>query len=121
MLQQYAHLLNKIMKVEIYDQYKDIYLDKTTDKLTEVSTVVGQSIDLNRYTLVHSGVGSTTVIGENLSLEEACDLVTTTYLDSKTLGVSYDDKLLKLNEGYAELMINFNDGKVLTRVIYIRN
>jgi len=108
------------MKVEIYDQYKDIYLDNTTNKLTEVSTVVGQPIDTERYKLVHSGVGSTTVISEDITMEEACDLVTTVYLESRTLGISYDDKLLKLNEGYAELMINFEDGRILNRVIYLR-
>lgn len=108
------------MKVEIYDQYKDIYLDSATNKLTEVNTVVGQPIDTSRYTLIHSGVGSTILLKDNVDFDEAVNIVTNVYIESQSLGISYDDKLLKLNEGYAELLVNFEDGKILNRVIYIR-
>jgi len=109
------------MNVEIYDQYRDIYFDNIDNRLTEVNTVVGQGIDIDRYSIVHRGVGSTVTIAENLSFEDACNLVTETYIESKTLGSSHDDKLLKLNEGYAELLISFDDGRRLSRVIYLKN
>lgn len=109
------------MKVEIYDQYKEIWLDNITNQLTEVATVVGQAVDTERYTLMFSGVGTTTVVAQNLNHEEACNLVTSLYVESTALGASYDDKRIRLNEGYAELLINFENGKKLNRVIYLKD
>lgn len=90
-------------KVETYDQYRHIY----ADPLDETST------------LLHSSSGFKIVNGEDLSEADAKVLVSSLYEESKTLGSSYYDKLLNLDNGYAELVITFADGKKLNRVIYI--
>lgn len=78
-------------KVEIYDNY-------TSTLATECTGIV-------------------TVQESNLSETDAIVVVQALYESSKTLGV-YIDKIIKLNEGYAELKINLPDGKFLNRVIY---
>lgn len=107
------------MKVDIYDQYSNIYADaQNNGALTEVILHYRETLDTSRYTLVHSSSASTITKGQNLTKEQAADLVTNLYVESQTLGTRYDDKLLNLNNGYAELVIHFDDGKVLNRVIY---
>lgn len=88
-------------KVEIYDQYKAIYSDP--EDLTS---------------LIHSPTASTMIVQEELSNQEAVDLVTSLYESSKTLGESYSDVNLNLPNAYAELRVYFSDGRVLTRVIH---
>lgn len=110
------------MKVEIYDQYANIYLDNQTNELTpvEVQWHRGETLDTNRYTLVHAASGMTTVQATDLTPEEAITAVESLYNVAKISGVSYTDKILKLDEGYAELIITFSDGKKLNRVIYTK-
>lgn len=86
-------------KVEIYDQYKNVY-------------------DNDGATLLHSSSGLTILEAEGLSEAEAFSKVEELYNLSKTIGVSYEDKLIKLESGYAELVITFDDKRVLNRVIY---
>lgn len=108
------------MKIKIYDQYRTIYSDNQDNgKLVELNLPVGVGVDTTRYTLVHLGIGESYNVEECNSFEEACNSVTNLYVEAKNLGVNYDDKLLKLNEGYAELIIYFSDGKILNRVIFI--
>ena len=85
-------------KVEIYDQYKAIY---------------------NNDTLVHPSSGFTVTVQDGLTENEAISIVLDKWEESKTIGSSYYDKLVNETTGYAELVINFPDGKVLTRVISI--
>ena len=87
-------------KVEIYDQYNNVY-------------------DVDGTTLLHASSGFTTKIGE-YSDSEALNIVENQYNTSKALGV-YEDKLIKLDKGYAELVIEFPDKKLLNRVIYTVN
>lgn len=70
-------------------------------------------------TLLHPSSGFTLVKGEQLDDNQANTLVEQLYNDSKTLG-TYTDKLVKLNEGYAELVIEFPDKRRLTRCIYTK-
>jgi len=84
-------------QVEIYDQYSEVY-DGTT--------------------LVHGGSGFTLVKGTFDNLEDAKSSVENLYNSSKLLG-SYEDKYVNFDRGYAELKINFADGRKLNRVIYI--
>jgi len=107
------------MNVETYDQYRTIYYDKVLNKLTELNLALGEPLDLSRYSIQYEGIGTTITNGSTLSREQAINLVTDLYVESQTLGEKYDDKLLKLNEGYDELIIYFNDGRVLSRVIQI--
>lgn len=110
------------MKIEIYDQYSNIYLDNQTDELVtlDIQWHRGETLDTNRYTLVHAASGMTTTQATDLTPEEAITAVESLYNVAKVSGVSYTDKLLKLDEGYAELVINFSDGKRLNRVIYTK-
>jgi len=55
----------------------------------------------------------------NLDDVTAHSFVTTLYEDSKNLGSSYIDRLIKPEDGYAEMIIYFNDGRVLNRVILL--
>jgi len=111
------------MNIEYYDQYTNIYLDNQTNELTpvEVQWHRGETIDTNRYTLVHSASAMVNVQAADLTPEEAIIAVQNFYNISKLLGDSYTDKLIKLDEGYAELVINFSDGKRLNRVISIKD
>lgn len=84
-------------RVEIYDEYKEL-LD-------------GQGVE------VYPSSGSVDVAADNLSENDAISLVAELYEDSKALG-TYIDKIVKLNEGYAELKITYPDGRELNRVIY---
>jgi hypothetical protein len=86
------------MKVEIYDQYSQILNEDNTE--------------------LHPSVGSTSSHGEFTALADAANKVAELYEESKTLGL-YTDKIVKLNEGYAELTIEFPDKKKLNRVIYV--
>jgi len=88
-------------KVEIYDQYKAIYSDPNDPS-----------------TLIHPNQADVTEIGQDLSEQAAFDLVSDLYNSSKTIGESYTDINVNLSRGYAELRINFANGKILTRVIY---
>jgi hypothetical protein len=107
------------MKIKIYDQYRTIYSDNQNNgKLVELDLPVGVNVDTSRYTITHLGIGETYVVEECNSFEEACNSVTNLYLEAKNIGINYDDKLLKFNEGYAELIIYFNDGRILNRVIF---
>ena len=86
------------MKVEIYDQYKDVYA-------------------ADGVTLLHKSEGSTTGHGEFITPAEVTAKVTELYNESKTLGETFDISV-DLSKGYAELIIKFADGKTLQRVIY---
>lgn len=109
------------MNVEIYDQYRTIYYDNVQDKLVELNLALGEPLDQNRYSIRFEGVGTTVTAASGLSTEDAINLVTELYLNSQTMGSSYDEKILKLNEGYAELIIYLTDGRILSRVIQIVN
>lgn len=85
------------MKVLIYDQYA--------------------TVNDENGKILHLSSGSTKVEAENLSDEQAKLKVSELYEHSKSLG-SYADKLIKLENGYAELTIIFADKKKLNRVIY---
>jgi hypothetical protein len=110
------------MKIEIYDQYANIYLDNQTNELTTVDVQWhrGETLDESRFTLVHPSSGSVTVQATDLTPEEAIIAVESLYNVAKLTGTSYVDKLLKLDEGYAELVITFSDGRKLNRVIYTK-
>lgn len=84
--------------VEIYDQFSNVY-------------------DTNGVTLLHVSSGYTIKKGIFNSQQEANELVYDLYEESKLLG-TYEDRIIKLNEGYAELKITFSDGRKLNRVIY---
>lgn len=85
------------MKVEIYDQFKNVFNSE------------GE--------LIHSSSSSLTFVGEFETLSEAIEAVTNEYENSKSLG-ECEDKVILSNRGYAEMFINFNDGRVLHRIIY---
>lgn len=104
-------------KVEIYDQYNPVYLNESTGFNVEVSLMPGQTLDSN-LTLIHPSSGFTIVKAENLDSVDAINYVNTLYQQTKTLGDTYQDKIIKLDEGYAEIKVFFADGKSLNRVIY---
>lgn len=106
-------------KVEIYDQYSPVYSDsENNNELTTVYTKYDEALDTIRYTLVHPSSGFTTTEGTNLSDQDANALVESLYNSSKTFGTEYTDKSIKLEKGYAEIIIKLEDGKHLNRVIY---
>lgn len=106
-------------KVEIYDQYSNIYADSQNNgALGTVQLAYNEPLDTSRYTLVHAGSGFTTIEATDLTESEATSVVSNLYDVSKVTGTSYVDKLVQLDKGYAELVINFADGKKLNRVIY---
>lgn len=84
--------------IEIYDQFSDVF-------------------DTDGTTLLHASSGYTTVQGTVATQEEANIIVASLYESAKGLG-EYTDKIIKLDEGYAELKITFADGRKLNRVIY---
>jgi hypothetical protein len=61
--------------------------------------------------------GIVEVKGTNLSDADAKALVESLYNESKGLG-NYTDKLVNLEQSYAELNIDLPDGRNLNRVIY---
>jgi len=69
-------------------------------------------------TLMHQCTGYTTVHGEGLTQNQAINLVEDLYNESKTLG-DYINKIIKLDEGYAELKIQLDNTRTLNRVIYM--
>lgn len=106
-------------KVEIYDQYSNIYADSENNgALGTVQLAYNEPLDTSRYTLVHAGSGFTTVEATDLTENEAATVVENLYNIAKATGVSYTDKIIQLDKGYAEVVINFADGKRLNRVIY---
>lgn len=107
-------------QIEIYDSYPPVYRDNTDNELKVVYTKHREILDTTRYTLVHPSSGASEFF-ESEDIIEAYSFVATLYEDSKNLGNSYIDRLIKPEDGYAELVIHFNDGKILNRVIYIRN
>lgn len=109
------------MNVEVYDQYRVIYFDNVLNKLAELNLDVGESLDQTRYSVFFEGLGSTSVKGTGLTKEEAYNLVTELYLESQSSCEKYDDKIIKLNEGYAEILMFLRDGRILSRVIYTVN
>lgn len=108
-------------KVEIYDQYSPVFSDPNQNNAL-VTPVLGRfdTLDPN-LTLVHPSSGFSVVKAAGLTESAAIQLVNDLYEEAKTAGTSYTDKIIKLNEGYAELKIEFADGKKLNRVIYIAN
>lgn len=84
-------------KIEIYDQYSNVYED-------------------DGVTLLHPSSGFTTFIG-NFDDAAALTEVESLYNESKALG-TYEDKIVLLDKGYAELVITFDDKRRLNRVIY---
>jgi hypothetical protein len=87
-----------MLNVEIYDQYSDVYAADGT-------------------TLLHASEGTTSLQNTVATQAEANILVSGLYDASKALG-THTDKIIKLDEGYAELKIVFADGRSLNRVIY---
>ena len=85
-------------KVEIYNEYKELLDDQGT--------------------VIYPASGFVTVVQDDLNEGSALNLVAELYEEAKALG-NYTDKIIKLNEGYAELNIIFSDGRELNRVIYI--
>lgn len=69
-------------------------------------------------TLIHECTGYTTTEASNISKSQALSLVENLYKNSKNMG-NYTDKIIKLDQGYAELKIDLLDGRSLNRVIYI--
>jgi len=106
-----------MFNVEVYDSYPPIYSDNTDGKLKVVYLKHREEIDSSRYTLVYPCSSSSVIYENNLDLEGAYSFAFSLYEDSKNLGISYEDKLIKLEEGYAELRINLADNKVIHRVI----
>jgi len=107
--------------VEIYDQYLNVYLDNQTNNLVILNLNYNEQLDNSRYTLTHASSGFTVVKAENLDLNQAVNLVESIYLESQTVGESYEEFKVNLNDGYVELLISFEDGKKLNRVIYIKD
>jgi len=68
-------------------------------------------------TIVTECTGFTTVQGTNLTDADAKVMVEFLYNEAKSLG-PYVDKIIKLDQGYAELKIDLPAGKSLNRVIY---
>lgn len=88
-----------MINVVIYDQYSNVYAE-------------------DGETLLHASSGTTFLAGQYNTQEEAVVAVTGFYDQAKNLG-TYEDKLVILEKGYAELKIDFEDGRKLNRVIYI--
>lgn len=106
-------------KVEIYDQYSPVYIDTAQNNQFVVPSLMpGQTVQ-STLILVHPSSGSVVVVEENLTEQAAKQKVTELYEVSKTLGSSYTDKIINSDQGYAELKIQFTNGKRLNRVIYI--
>lgn len=106
-------------KVQIYDQYSPIYADaENNNELTTVYVGYMESLDTNRYTLVHPSSGFTTVEATDLTEAEAKNVVESLYNIAKVSGISCADKIVNLDNNYAEVVITFADGKKLNRVIY---
>jgi len=68
-------------------------------------------------TILHPSSGITILKGEDLDNQQALTLVEELYSQSKLLG-QYTDRLIRLEKGYAELVITLPDNKIFTRVIY---
>lgn len=108
--------------VKIYDQYSPVYADKqNNNSLTTLSLSYNEPLNSERYDLIHESSGSVSIQGSNLSESDANNLVNTLYEKTKTLGTSYTDKIVDIDSGYAELKVEFADGKKLNRVIYTEN
>jgi selenophosphate synthetase-related protein len=107
--------------VEIYDQYTNVYLNNQTNELIVLNLNYNEELDTNLYTLVNSSSGFVTSKGENLNTESALSLVEELYVESQNLGENYQEKNINLENGYVEMIISFNDGKKLNRVIYIKD
>jgi len=105
-------------RVEIYDQYSNVYANANNGGALEAYHVMPNETLPNYLTLVHSSESSVTVEASGLDNIDAINFVNTLYQQSKGLGSSYDDKLIKLDEGYAELRVFFPDGRQMNRVIY---
>ena len=107
-------------KVEIYDQFSAVYSNEETNQLTTLSLMPGETIK-STLTLVHPSSGYVTIEGVNLTELDARDLVINLYESSKLLGSGYTDKIIDIENNYAELRIDFSDGRILNRVIYTVN
>jgi hypothetical protein len=68
-------------------------------------------------TIMEQCTGFMVVKGTNLSEQDAKIMVESLYNESKELG-NYTDKLVNLEQSYAELNIDLPDGRNLNRVIY---
>jgi ribulose-5-phosphate 4-epimerase/fuculose-1-phosphate aldolase len=86
-------------KIQIYDQYSPVF-------------------DADGETLLHPSSGYTIHVNTVATQEEANAIVTELYEEAKSLSSTYTDKIVRLNEGYAELLIDFPDLKRLNKVIY---
>ena len=65
--------------------------------------------------------GFVTLKGTNLNTEDALNLVQELYIESQNLGKNYQEKNIDLEKGYVEMIISFENGKFLNRVIYIKD
>lgn len=108
-------------KVEIYDQYSNVYLDNQTNELVKLELKYNEKLDSERYTLVHSSHSLVEIKEKDLTHDQALELVKNLYTESQTLGINCEDKIIRLEDGYAELLISFEDSKKLNRVIYIKD
>ena len=86
-------------KIQVYDQFSPVY-------------------EADGETLLHPSSGYTLHIDTVATQEEANAIVTNLYEEAKLLSPTYTDKIIKLNEGYAELLIDFPDLRRLNKVIY---
>ena len=107
-------------KVEIYDQYADIFADNENNNqlVTSFERDFEDEDVLTRYTLVHSGSGIATTEGENLTQAQANELVENLYNASTTIGISYQNNSVDFERGYASLKIQLTDGNRLVRIIH---
>ena len=88
------------MNVKIYNQYYEV-------------------LDENK-TIIHPSSGYTLLDSNDLSEFQAKQRVIELYNQAKTLGVSYNEKLVDQDKGYAEITITFEDGKILNKIIYAK-
>ena len=105
-------------RVEIYDQFSPVYLNPLTNERVVGDPPYGVERDPN-LTLEHPSVGTTTVEATDLTEAEALSVVSNLYEIAKAEGASYTDRIVKLDTGYAEVAIEYADGRHLNRVIYI--
>jgi len=108
-------------KIEVYDSYPNIYSDNVDGELKAIYLKHREILDETRYTLVYPGSGVTEVYESNLDDTSAFSFVNTLYEESKNLGISYEDKLIRLEDGYAELVIKLEDGRLIHRVIFTKD
>ena len=72
-------------------------------------------------TILHEASGSEITAFSDLSFEDASIKVGEIFEESKLLGSSYNEIVSQPELGRVEIRINFNDGRKLHRVIYLKD